>query len=199
MPRADAEARRAFRLDNVALAFRFTATLVDRHGARDERLTSPARLHLWLLANRLVPATAPLPSARQFDDALALREAVHRAGVAVATGDTPAAADVARLNAVAAGGRAHRVLEGTRAGWAWGADPITDALGIVASAAIETLGGLDRDRVRTCANPECSGLYVDTSRGRNRRWCSMSFCGNKAKKAALEARATSRLRATGGA
>ncbi|MEU7880960.1 CGNR zinc finger domain-containing protein [Microbispora bryophytorum] len=33
--------------------------------------------------------------------------------------------------------------------------------------------------------PGCAGLFLDTSRGANRRWCSMNTCGNKVKKARL--------------
>lgn len=40
------------------------------------------------------------------------------------------------------------------------------------------------DRVRTCAAPECGALYVDTSRNRSRRWCSMEKCGARAKASA---------------
>ncbi|MGG2464588.1 CGNR zinc finger domain-containing protein [Streptomyces sp. RGM 3693] len=34
------------------------------------------------------------------------------------------------------------------------------------------------------------GLFVDTSRGGRRRWCSMATCGNKVKKANLKAART---------
>lgn len=38
-----------------------------------------------------------------------------------------------------------------------------------------------RQRVRAC--DECGWFFVDTSRGRRRRWCSMKTCGNRAKAA----------------
>ena len=40
------------------------------------------------------------------------------------------------------------------------------------------------DRVRECADPGCPVLFVDTSRNRSRRWCSMEGCGARAKAAA---------------
>lgn len=40
------------------------------------------------------------------------------------------------------------------------------------------------ERVRTCAAPECGALYLDTSRNRSRRWCSMEKCGARAKASA---------------
>jgi predicted RNA-binding Zn ribbon-like protein len=38
--------------------------------------------------------------------------------------------------------------------------------------------------VRACEGPECTLLFVDHTRGRARRWCSMAICGNRAKQAA---------------
>ena len=37
------------------------------------------------------------------------------------------------------------------------------------------------DRVRRCANDVCLWLFLDDSKSGNRRWCSMSACGNRAK------------------
>lgn len=33
-------------------------------------------------------------------------------------------------------------------------------------------------KVRKCANPQCVLWYLDTTKSRTRRWCSMSMCGN---------------------
>jgi predicted RNA-binding Zn ribbon-like protein len=38
--------------------------------------------------------------------------------------------------------------------------------------------------VKACEGPECTLLFVDRTRGRARRWCSMTICGNRAKQAA---------------
>ncbi|MEU0568171.1 ABATE domain-containing protein [Nonomuraea sp. NPDC005983] len=179
----------SFRLDNENLGFRFTATLSDRYGAPYERLTGPARLTEWLRLNELDwSETEATP--RDLDLARRLREAVHRAGTAVVHREQIADADLELINRIARAGQARRQLRHLGAHWTTtGPHPIRDALGVIASEAIETLGGADRDRVKTCDNPGCRGLYVDTSRGRNRRWCSMNTCGNKAKKAAIGARA----------
>ena len=39
-------------------------------------------------------------------------------------------------------------------------------------------------RVRECAAPHCAYVYLDTSRNRSRRWCSMEKCGARAKASA---------------
>jgi len=37
--------------------------------------------------------------------------------------------------------------------------------------------------VRACEGPACSLLFIDRTRGRGRRWCSMAVCGNRTKQA----------------
>ena len=37
------------------------------------------------------------------------------------------------------------------------------------------------DRVRECASDDCPALFLDLSRNRSRRWCSMDVCGARAK------------------
>ncbi|MFJ2967504.1 CGNR zinc finger domain-containing protein [Streptomyces collinus] len=44
-------------------------------------------------------------------------------------------------------------------------------------------------RVRVCGADECALRFVDRSPARNRRWCSMSRCGNRAKVRLHQARA----------
>jgi len=43
--------------------------------------------------------------------------------------------------------------------------------------------------VKACEGPACTLLFVDRTRGRVRRWCSMAVCGNRAKQAAHRERA----------
>jgi predicted RNA-binding Zn ribbon-like protein len=42
----------------------------------------------------------------------------------------------------------------------------------------------DFAQVRACEGPACPLLFVDRTRAKNRRWCSMEMCGNRAKQAA---------------
>jgi predicted RNA-binding Zn ribbon-like protein len=48
--------------------------------------------------------------------------------------------------------------------------------------------------VKACEGPACTLMFVDHTRGRVRRWCSMSICGNRAKQAAYRGRAKSQAR-----
>ncbi|KPH00220.1 hypothetical protein AEQ67_08985 [Pseudomonas sp. RIT-PI-q] len=42
----------------------------------------------------------------------------------------------------------------------------------------------DFSNVKCCEGPSCTLMFVDHTRGRKRRWCSMAVCGNRAKAAA---------------
>lgn len=42
--------------------------------------------------------------------------------------------------------------------------------------------------VKACEGSACTLLFVDHTRGRARRWCSMAMCGNRAKQAAHRSR-----------
>jgi len=42
----------------------------------------------------------------------------------------------------------------------------------------------DFSNVKACEGPTCTLIFVDRTRGRARRWCSMAICGNRAKQAA---------------
>ncbi len=46
----------------------------------------------------------------------------------------------------------------------------------------------DFSRVKKCEAPNCTLLFLDTTKGHTRRWCSMSICGNRAKQAAYRDR-----------
>jgi predicted RNA-binding Zn ribbon-like protein len=42
----------------------------------------------------------------------------------------------------------------------------------------------DFSDVKACEGQGCTLMFVDHTRGRARRWCSMAVCGNRAKQAA---------------
>jgi predicted RNA-binding Zn ribbon-like protein len=49
----------------------------------------------------------------------------------------------------------------------------------LAQAAAALLTSPEMDRVKSC--PTCGWLFLDTSKNRSRRWCSMRTCGSSAK------------------
>ncbi|MFF7449256.1 MULTISPECIES: ABATE domain-containing protein [unclassified Streptomyces] len=53
-------------------------------------------------------------------------------------------------------------------------------LGAIARDAVELLTDpVARACLRQCAGDSCPIVYLDTSRGRRRRWCSSEVCGNR--------------------
>ncbi|KUO18342.1 CGNR zinc finger domain-containing protein [Streptomyces dysideae] len=53
-------------------------------------------------------------------------------------------------------------------------------LGAIARDAVELLTDpVARACLRECAGDNCPIVYLDTSRGRRRRWCSSEVCGNR--------------------
>lgn len=49
----------------------------------------------------------------------------------------------------------------------------------IIEAAITLLTSAQLDRVKAC--PNCGWFFLDTSKNRSRRWCSMAMCGTNAK------------------
>jgi predicted RNA-binding Zn ribbon-like protein len=65
--------------------------------------------------------------------------------------------------------------------WSWPDDASLDApLWPLAHAAIDLLTTGPLERLAPCAR--CRWLFIDTSRNRSRRWCSMEECGTSVKK-----------------
>jgi predicted RNA-binding Zn ribbon-like protein len=60
-------------------------------------------------------------------------------------------------------------------------DPLATAISIIARDAIDLVTGPLKVRVKTCDQPDCRMLFVDTSPSGRRRWCSMQRCGSRAK------------------
>jgi predicted RNA-binding Zn ribbon-like protein len=53
----------------------------------------------------------------------------------------------------------------------------------IAEALARVICEEDFRHIRLCEAPSCGLLFVDRTRGLNRRWCSMSTCGNRSKQA----------------
>lgn len=62
----------------------------------------------------------------------------------------------------------------------------------IAQAMAEFVTTADFADVKKCESPTCVLHFLDTTRGRRRRWCSMAVCGNRAKQAAHRDRVAGR-------
>ena len=152
---------------------------------RGELLASPGDLAAWLAAAGLADPPVRV-SAADLDATLALRAALARLVNAAMTDAGHRLDDVGLVNAAAARPAPTRrllVLDGDLVARAAPPAP-ADCLGTIARDAVDLLAGSERGLLRECAGPDCSGIYVDRSRGRRRRWCTSAGCGNRARVAA---------------
>jgi len=166
-------------------------TVGERWRRSFERLRTPADLATWLELSGLA-SPAPGVSAAELAAARELREAIFHLARSTMDGRAAARGDLDVVNGWAARPDAAPVLRrlGT-SGLLPSSRPVDAALATVARDAVRLFGGPLAARVRECAAPDCSALFLDESRAGARRWCSMTACGNRSKVAAYRRRKTS--------
>ena len=134
-----------------------------------------------------MPRVRPIDAAGVLQQAIELREAIYRIFVAVAHQVEVSidSADLDRFNRALS-----RVLTQARIVpaangfiWTWNGseEALDQVLWPVARSAMDLLTSADLGRVRECACESCGWLFLDTSKNRSRRWCSMEACGNRTK------------------
>ncbi|MFI6497694.1 CGNR zinc finger domain-containing protein [Nonomuraea typhae] len=172
--------------DGGRVCLDFANTLRDRWKEPRETLTSGADLARWLYGAGLLGRAEAVDDGL-LEEARRLREALDRAVQAAAHGEPPDEADLALLNTAVA--RAPRpplriVITGGRPAAETPpgvAGTVPAALGLVALDAAGLLLSPEIRRVRVCASERCALRFVDGSPAGNRRWCSMTRCGNRTK------------------
>lgn len=150
-----------------------------------EQLDAPAHLAQWLTDARLVPPGTVLPA---LDDTWVVRFRELRSDVsrlmAAQLGGPPADGALERVNSLASGAppgtRAVRGADGDLVRALSAAPDCSGLLAVVARDAVDLLTDpVARAALRRCQGEACHRLYLDTSRGRRRRWCSGEVCGNR--------------------
>ncbi|WP_028926084.1 CGNR zinc finger domain-containing protein [Pseudonocardia acaciae] len=68
------------------------------------------------------------------------------------------------------------------------APPADELALLTGTAVLAVLHALGYERFRGCASPDCTGAFIDTSRGGRRRYCEPEVCGNRVNVAAYRAR-----------
>jgi predicted RNA-binding Zn ribbon-like protein len=135
-------------------------------------LTDAGALGAWFVRAGLLPAGGSVTDAA-LGAARAVRALLWRAFDAQEV--VPADALTGLLD-VAGRGSAHVAVRTD--GSTTSAD-VDGALAIVALRAVALVLDPPPQGVRTC--DRCGWFFIDSSRGRRRRWCSMKTCGNQAK------------------
>ncbi|MEU0739974.1 CGNR zinc finger domain-containing protein [Streptomyces sp. NPDC006134] len=152
-----------------------------------ERLDSVAVLRAWVTGSGLVPPGTPLTHA---DDSWppAFRELRAHLGPLIRGRATPGTPlhdrALARVNELARAAPpapcAVRGEDGTLIRRLAQPPGRAALLGAVARDAVDLLTDpVARAGLRQCEGDNCPIVYLDTSRGRRRRWCSSELCGNR--------------------
>jgi len=180
MASGTATASYELRFDSGRICLDLTATTHP-----EERLDSAARLGVWVVASGLVPeGTAPAA----VDDSWLLAFRELRGHIAqLVRGELdgrPADGALARVNAVALvpppAPCAVRGDDGSLNRGLCVPPHCGELLSVVARDALDLLTDpRARASLRQCEGDNCPIVYLDTSRGRRRRWCSSEVCGNR--------------------
>lgn len=150
--------------------------------ARQNNLLSPN------IGATLLTLAAPqrAEAATVYSAAIDLREAIYRTFQAINHATTALSADLSLINQHyrTAANQLELVECDNTFGWRWSTlSAALDApLWPVAWSTVELLTSPWLARVKICEDTRgCGYLFIDTSKNRSRRWCSMESCGNRAK------------------
>jgi predicted RNA-binding Zn ribbon-like protein len=146
-----------------------------RSSAPIERTGTPERFQDWLAGNGLPPVPV---GGEQLSVVMELREAAYRLLAGYGTEADLAIAGTWSSRPIP-GPNLRRQPDGTLR--LEQPPPSFESLMSQFARDFAELAAEPPEQLRVCDFPECGTLYLDTSRGRRRRWCSMGRCGNVAK------------------
>ncbi|MDX5628418.1 MULTISPECIES: CGNR zinc finger domain-containing protein [unclassified Brenneria] len=178
-----------FIANNLALDFVNSA-----YGTGDERrdyLTDDASVVAWLKAAGELPEDFDGCPAGLAQLGRALRE---EAETLIATAKTGRPGKALIVNQILEAGRPVRRLlwDAGKAGFILKNDrydlSAASLLEPVAASLARLLAADERQYVRQCEAHDCTLYFLDVTKSRRRRWCSMAICGNRMKVAAFRSR-----------
>jgi predicted RNA-binding Zn ribbon-like protein len=80
-----------------------------------------------------------------------------------------------------------------RLGWRWDPSRLASVRHVAIATAVELLSQSPTARLRQCPGDHCGWFFLDTTKRGNRRWCSMSECGQEAKTLRRRQRSTAHV------
>ena len=167
----------------------FTNTVFTRYMPSDDNdlLNSPRDIGNWfqvagLATSQQAQAISGITDPAFLESIRDLRDASFSVFHALASADRPEPAAMGLLFDRAGNGfSSHRIAPGDTSLTSEIArfDDSESITAFLAAISVEASIVLPRQRLRSC--PRCGWLFLDTSRGGRRRWCSMETCGNREK------------------
>jgi predicted RNA-binding Zn ribbon-like protein len=170
---------------HVALDFVNTAEERGHPDAYDA-LRTPADLALWGKRRGLItrPAAAGADEQAELGRAVEARELLYDLFFAHVHGHAMRKAQLARLAELVteAYGAGHlRPADDGSVGWRWSRSELATVRHVAVASALDLLRSSPAGRMRQCPGDHCGWFFLDTTKRGNRRWCSMSACGQEAK------------------
>lgn len=180
---------------DLSLDFNNTVDWAGLEPQAGEKLTDYGRLLDWAREGGVVNETSarslsaasrehPNAAEEALENALQARSLIHRMFFAVLKDPEAVSMELDEWNHLLAESPAQVEYDNNqgRFTWTWQQqDQFTRLLHPIVWSASQLLTSPDAARVKTCANGDCGWLFLDTSRKRNRKWCEMAVCGNRAK------------------
>jgi len=170
------------------VALDFVNTAEERgHPDSGDVLRAPADLVLWGRRYDLLAR-----SIRSSDDrgelrrAIAARELLYDLLSDRVHDRDASGADLQRLASLAAEAYRAAILEPASDGqlaWRWSAFELATIRHVAVTAAVDLLSSQSLAALKQCPGDHCGWFFLDTTKRGNRRWCSMSECGQDAKNA----------------
>ena len=173
------------------LALDFVNSVFGTGQERHDCFTDDQSVVAWLQAAGMLSATAEAPPAGLAAMARELREAAGQLINAARLGQP---GEHRLVNQILDDGRSTRALawDCARARFAWverrQGNSASSLLEPVAVALASLLTDGDLRQIRQCEAHDCTLLFLDTTKSKRRRWCSMAACGNRMKVAAFRSR-----------
>jgi predicted RNA-binding Zn ribbon-like protein len=170
------------------VALDFVNTAEERgHPDAGDVLRAPADLVLWGRRYDLLSR-----SIRSSDDqaelrrALATRELLYALFFDRVHDRAASDADLPRLASLAVEAYRAATLEPASDGqltWRWSRSQLATIRHVAVTAAVDLLSSQSLAALKQCPGDGCGWFFLDTTKRGNRRWCSMSECGQDAKNA----------------
>ncbi|WDV46384.1 CGNR zinc finger domain-containing protein [Clostridiaceae bacterium M8S5] len=116
--------------------------------------------------------------------AIVLREALFKIFLAVISNNTPKQSDIEVLNSEINKTMAFSQLKYKNNTFVWEKNHTNDLdcmFSFIVKDAVSLLTSDKLDRLKLCDDACCGWLFLDMSKNKSRKWCSMKYCGNRAK------------------
>jgi predicted RNA-binding Zn ribbon-like protein len=181
-------------------ALDFVNTAEGRGGpGAGEALNTPGDLAAWgQRYGILMAARADGDAAAELARALSARELLYAVFVSRVAGQPvpgESLSRLARLADEAYGAGSLRPAGDGSIRWTWPPGELATVRHVAVTSALDLLRDVPDGRLKQCPGDNCGWLFLDTTKRGNRRWCSMSECGQDAK----DERRRARRRASAGA